>query len=84
MQLSYTESTLTLQHKGHLVIDHSAQAPSFYLGSGQATYDMYRGNFDISDYLIEKLALKKFTVEQVEDGYVVYFSSINESDSRYY
>lgn len=78
MKLRYTESTLTLQHKGHLVIDHSAQAPSFYLGSGQATYDMHRGNFDISDYLIEKLALKKFTVEQVGDGYVVYFSSTNE------
>ena len=80
MQLNYTESAFTLSHKGRLVLKHSVSEPAFYLGIGEATYDMYRGNFDISDYLTQRLPLRKFTVEKAVNGYILGFA-ISDQDA---
>jgi sulfoquinovosidase len=40
------------------VVSHRADAPAFHIGRGRPDVTMYRGNFDISDRLDERLALR--------------------------
>jgi len=66
MQLQVSESGFSISHKGQRIIEHSLSTPAVFLGQGEANYDMYRGNFDITDYVTERLPLKQFKV--VESG----------------
>ena len=43
---------------GGLLIRHRYDAPAFSVGRGRADIAMYRGNFDISDRLDERIALR--------------------------
>ncbi|KTQ92625.1 alpha-xylosidase [Aureimonas ureilytica] len=43
---------------GKLVLTHSAAAPCLFVGQGQERMEMYRGNFDIEDYVVERVALR--------------------------
>ncbi len=73
MKLNFSENTFSLLHKGREVIKHSHDVPAFFLGKGDATFNMYRGNFDIFDYVTERLPLRKFLVEEAENGYRLSF-----------
>ncbi|WP_413701890.1 hypothetical protein ACLKMH_10325 [Psychromonas sp. KJ10-10] len=73
MNVSFDNKTLTIQHKNQTVFKHSQQQPSIFLGIGEANYDMYRGNFDISDYVTERLPLRQFSVESVDGQEVITF-----------
>ncbi|ORT52079.1 alpha-xylosidase [Vibrio sp. qd031] len=66
MKLTTTETGFTLTHKDRVVFDHSTDAPILFLGVGEANYDMYRGNFDITDYVTERLPMRQFDVERFE------------------
>ena len=70
MHFETTPSGFTLSHKGHPVLAHGIDDPALFLGVGHATYDMYRGNFDISDDLQERIAMRHFSVEEPRDGVV--------------
>ena len=74
MDLSYNKNTLTITHKNKIVFEHSEENPSIFLGVGEANYDMYRGNFDITDYLTERLPLRQFSVESVAGKEIVTFN----------
>ncbi|MGR5361443.1 alpha-glucosidase [Vibrio mediterranei] len=63
MNLVVTEQGFTLQHKGRTVVEHSVSKPALYLGIGEGNFDMYRGNFDITDYVTERLPLRQFKVD---------------------
>ncbi|USD67733.1 alpha-glucosidase [Vibrio sp. SCSIO 43136] len=77
MDLIRTENGFTLTHKGRPVFSHSVDKPMLFLGKGDANYDMYRGNFDITDYVTERLPMRQFTLESFEkegaQSYVVTF-----------
>ncbi|WP_204166802.1 alpha-glucosidase [Bacillus sp. CGMCC 1.16541] len=51
----------------HLIIKHSTTTPFIYVGYGEEEIDMYRGNFDIKDYVVERVALRQAQVTQNED-----------------
>jgi alpha-glucosidase len=74
MNVSYDNNALTIQHKNQTVFQHSEQNPSIFLGVGDANYDMYRGNFDITDYVSERLPLRQFSVKSVDGKEVVTFN----------
>ncbi|GIP31551.1 alpha-glucosidase [Paenibacillus sp. J2TS4] len=57
------EGRLTVELDGREIIRHSRTEPWIYAGHGEGQYDMYRGNFSISDRLGEKLALIDYIVE---------------------
>ncbi|MDF2504726.1 MAG: family 31 glycosyl hydrolase, alpha-glucosidase, partial [Clostridium sp.] len=59
---------------GKKIITHTLEKPWIYAGNGEATYDMFRGNFKIKDYLIEKVALSNFEISQKKDEIIVTFS----------
>ena len=67
MKLDRSETGFLLSHKGKALLRHSLETPALYLGEGDPTFDMYRGNFDISDYVTERIAMRHFVIEE-QDG----------------
>ncbi|WP_281888550.1 alpha-glucosidase [Paenibacillus sp. YYML68] len=51
-------------HQGLLVFKHTEDSPMLYVGRGEETIDMYRGNFDIRDYVVERTPLRYAELEQ--------------------
>ena len=60
---------------GVVLLQHAIQKPMLFVGHGEETIEMYRGNFDIKDYVTERTALRYATVEEVEGAYKIDFSS---------
>lgn len=73
MDVSCNDSALIIKHKNRIVFQHSKDTPSLFLGVGEANYDMYRGNFDITDYVTERLPMRQYDVEQGDNATTVTF-----------
>jgi len=56
------------------IIRHTLNKPWIYAGHGEATYDMFHGNFKINDYICEKIALNNFEICEEKRGVSVIFS----------
>lgn len=66
MILKINENSFIISIDGIEVIKHSKESPFIFIGKGEANYDMYRGNFKITDYLEERVPLKIFEVVKNE------------------
>jgi len=73
MDISYNEKSLVIKHKEKTVFTHSVEQPALFLGVGEANYDMYRGNFNITDYVTERLPMRHFRVEENGQSTVITF-----------
>ncbi len=58
---------------GCLIFEHLVNRPFIFVGRGEETIDMYRGNFNIQDYLVERVPLGDATVTKQEDAYEILF-----------
>lgn len=58
LSLVASEGGFDLAVGGHLVVRHRPDAPALFVGRGRPSIAMYRGNFDISDRLDERIALR--------------------------
>lgn len=67
MNVSNNDGALVITHKNRIIFKHTKEEPSIFLGVGEANYDMYRGNFDITDYITERLPLRQYSVVE-SDG----------------
>lgn len=83
MALKTNETTFVLKEinngfqivaDGRLLFHHSHQQPMLYVGYGEETINMYRGNFDIHDYVVERIGLRYVDVVQEEIGFQLSFS----------
>ncbi|MDS7595598.1 alpha-glucosidase [Agrobacterium tumefaciens] len=63
MQFEKTGDGFALSIDGRVVLSHSSENPAFFAGCGKERMDMYRGNFDIDDYVIERSALRHAEVD---------------------
>jgi alpha-glucosidase len=63
IRLDATPTGFILHLGDRLLIAHDAEAPALFVGHGDARMEMYRGNFDIEDYVSERIALRSVTVE---------------------
>ena len=68
MDFKFDNNSISLSSGGKEILTHTEDAPMIYVGYGQETVDMYRGNFKIEDYLIERRSLKLSSAEAVIDG----------------
>lgn len=64
MELVKLNDGFKLLYQDKCIIHHTAENPSIYIGYGNETVEMYRGNFDIKDYVIERYPLKSFTIQK--------------------
>ncbi|MGV1917789.1 alpha-glucosidase [Rhizobium sp. 22-785-1] len=63
MHLRNMANGFELTINGTPVLRHTAESPSIFVGKGQERMDMYRGNFDIEDYVVERIALRHAAVD---------------------
>lgn len=79
MQFNTTTEGFTLEHKGRILLRHTSESPAFFLGSGDATYDMYRGNFDINDYVSTRLPLTDVELNEQSEAQIKLTLSANNN-----
>lgn len=58
-----TQNGIQIFYKDQLIIDHTKQNPSFFLGLGSETIESYRGNYKIEDYIESRIPLSQFTLD---------------------
>ncbi len=56
--LAATSHGFVLSMAGREILRHTPDAPCLFVGTGEARMDMYRGNFDIEDYVVERTPLR--------------------------
>jgi len=55
-------------YNGRLLLSQTDSFPMLYVGCGQESVDMYRGNFKIEDYVTERRALSLTALHEQADG----------------
>jgi alpha-glucosidase len=78
MQIQTTSKGFDLTLDGRLILRHRMDAPCLFVGHGEARMDMYRGNFDIEDYVIERVPL----AHAVVSGSEIAFSAAEDQPVR--
>ena len=63
MQLVNIENGFSLIENDKVVFSHTIDNPAIFIGKGKEKMDIYRGNFDIEDYVIERYPLKNAKVD---------------------
>ncbi|WP_239615437.1 alpha-glucosidase [Cohnella mopanensis] len=63
-----------LAYNGLKLLRHDSASPMLYVGTGEEKISMYRGNFDIKDYVIERMPLRHCEITEHEKGYSAIFS----------
>ncbi|MQB22488.1 alpha-glucosidase [Agrobacterium tumefaciens] len=63
MHFQKTANGFELAINGSTVLRHSTDASCIFVGKGEERMDMYRGNFDIEDYVVERVALTHAELE---------------------
>src|SRR5918997_5957937 len=66
MKIQTTSNGFDLVLDGRLILRHRSDAPCLFVGQGDARMDMYRGNFDIEDYVVERTPLTHASVSGSE------------------
>lgn len=63
MEFIKNENGFKIKLDGVDLIEHSSKKPFLYIGTGEANYDMYRGNFKITDQLEERIGIRNFKIK---------------------
>ena len=66
--------SVALVGNGKLLFSHTPDAPALFLGRGQETIQMFRGNFDIRDRISERFALQFSGQETIDSGTLLHFT----------
>ncbi|TXC82199.1 alpha-glucosidase [Metabacillus litoralis] len=75
-----SEDKLSISWNGESIIEHTKSNPFLYIGFGKETVNMYRGNFEIKDYVEERTPLRFIRINELEDNKLVAaFSTYNEN-----
>ncbi len=76
MELILLEKGFKLAHQNQDIITHTNDNPFVYVGYGEETIDMYRGNFKIDDYIVERYPLKNVSIEEKNGKFLLNFENI--------
>ena len=68
MQINLIPGGFSISLNGLEILRHTAASPALFVGHGEERMDMYRGNFEIDDYVVERtpLAHAVVTGERIE------------------
>lgn len=76
MKLVRLNNGFQIESGGRVIFCHTPEHPSVYVGFGQESVEMYRGNFRIEDYVVERYALRNYTIDELENGFRVNFDDV--------
>lgn len=78
MNLEISDNGFTLSIEGRAILTHRPENPCLFVGKGHERMDMYRGNFDIEDYVVERSPLTHAEIS----GNAIAFSSAPGQPTR--
>jgi len=64
LHIEERDQTIQVRFQGRLILNHTKDSPAFYLGKGTPTISSYRGNFDIEDFIEERIPLTHVSREK--------------------
>lgn len=73
MTVQMKDGEWTVYWSGEPILSHRVSDPLLYVGIGKEKVEMYRGNFQIEDYLLERIPLRYSQVKEVGAGYCIDF-----------
>ncbi|MGG4130501.1 alpha-glucosidase [Paenibacillus illinoisensis] len=73
LEVSVLNQGFEVHFNGVLLLQHTIEQPAFYVGYGEESIDMYRGNFNIKDYVSERVALRHTQVQEQNGEYRIDF-----------
>lgn len=71
MQACWNHTAWILCHNDTILLEASPQRPMIYVGVGQESIEMYRGNFKIEDYLSQRVPLRVTGAEETDSGWTL-------------
>ena len=80
MELTHDRDHWAIRHDGRALVEHSPSSPCCFVGSGKASVAMYRGNFEIGDFVEERVPLRHARVERDGDGLRVLLARAGQAD----
>lgn len=86
MQITLIPGGFSISLNGLEILRHTSASPALFVGHGEERMDMYRGNFDIEDYVIERTPLAHAVVSgdriefSVAEGLPVRFTMMVAGD----
>lgn len=75
MRVEISENKFELIVNDKVILRNSEDQPMIYVGYGNETVDMYRGNYKIEDYVMERLPLKLTEVREEDNKYLLNFDN---------
>lgn len=66
IKINTLKDSIEIFYKNQIVIKHSKEKPSFFLGSGIESIESYRGNYKIEDYIESRIPLIDFEVNEFD------------------
>ncbi len=73
MEATWNGTTWELCLNGQVLLHASPEQPMLYVGVGRENVEMYRGNFAIEDYIIQRIPLAISQATQTENGWLLEF-----------
>lgn len=73
MQIRTGDNSFELLYNNQIILKHTEERPMSYVGLGQEKVDMYRGNFQIEDYVEERYPLALTSILPEHGGYTLNF-----------
>lgn len=64
MNLIRTEDGFEIYLKDKLIFHHSRESPAISVGRGTEEIEMYRGNFDVENRVVEKVPLERYEIDE--------------------
>lgn len=63
IEFKHTKDGLDILFNSKIIFRHNHQRPAFYLGKGYENIESFRGNFQIENYIEQRIGLDEFEVE---------------------
>ncbi|RFB12074.1 alpha-glucosidase [Bacillus sp. HNG] len=71
MEVNTIREGFKILWNGKPLFTHEVSNPAIFIGYGEEKIDMYRGNFDIKDYVVERTPLRDTSITTNGDGNLV-------------
>ena len=71
MKLIHQSTDWKLTRNGQTLLASEEGFPMLFVGHGEESVDMYRGNFHIEDYIAERRPLRASSIEATDAGAVI-------------
>lgn len=82
MKVTVGNNHFELVWRGQTILNHTEENPMIFAGYGQENVDMYRGNFNITDYVVERRPLKLTKTEEKDGVYLLDFEGMIEASVK--